>query len=213
VPKKNLKPDFCVIGAGSGGLSFAAGAAQMGASVVLLERNKMGGDCLNDGCVPSKALLRAAKAGHAIKSAKHFGWHVERATINFKQAHQYVHAVIDAIAPNDSVERFESLGVNVVLDEGRVVDTLTVETHDYVIKAKRFIIATGSHAFVPPIEGLTDIPYYTNENIFELTTLSKHLLVIGGGHIGMELAQAFKRFGSEVTVLEAFTALPKDEPP
>lgn len=209
---KTLKPDFCVIGAGSAGLSFAAGAAQMGADVVLIERNKMGGDCLNDGCVPSKALLRAAKVGDDLKNARRFGWHVERAQVDFKQAHQYVHGVIEAIAPHDSVERFESLGVKVLLEDAKFVNGRTVSAGNHVIKAKKFIIATGSHPFVPPIEGLDTIQSYTNENIFDLEALPSHLLVIGGGPIGIELAQAFRHFGSEVTVLEAFKALPKDEP-
>lgn len=210
--KQTLRPDFCVIGAGSGGLSFAAASAQMGASVVLVERKKMGGDCLNYGCVPSKALLAAAKIGHKIQLSSKFGWKVTQAEVNFPKVHEHVHAVINAIAPHDSVERFEKLGVQVLLEEGRFLDEATLETDNYFIQAKRFIIATGSTPFIPPIEGLSDVPFYTNESIFDLQGLPQHLVVIGGGPIGIEMAQAFHRLGSQVTVLEAFSALPKDDP-
>lgn len=210
--KEILKPDFCIIGAGSGGLSFAAGAVQMGASVVLLERKKMGGDCLNYGCVPSKALISAAKIAHKIKLAEEFGWSIDKAKVNFKKVHDHVHSVIDAIAPNDSVERFEKLGVHVILKEGKFIDEETIELDNHLIKAKRFIIATGTSPFIPPIKGLPSIPYHTNETIFDLQELPEHLVVIGGGPIGIEMAQSFSRLGSEVTVLEAFSALPKDDP-
>jgi len=212
VTQINLTPDFCVIGAGSGGLSFAAGAAQMGASVVLLESKKMGGDCLNYGCVPSKALIAAAKSGFEARRAKGFGWAFSDVSVDYKKVHEHIHDVIKAIAPNDSVERFEKLGVKVILEQGRFVDSETVVTKTHRIQAKRFIIATGSIPFVPPIDGLSETPYLTNETIFDLTELPYHLVVIGGGPIGIEIAQAFKRLGSHVTVLEAFTILPKDDP-
>lgn len=208
--KRILTPDFCVIGGGSGGLSFAAGAKQMGASVVLVEAAKMGGDCLNTGCVPSKALLAAAKMSKVFKTAKHFGWSVE-STVDFKKVYQHVQQVIKEIAPHDSVDRFEKLGVKVVLSKGRFIDKRTIETKKYLIQAKRFVLATGSHPFVPPIPGLDAIKYYTNENIFNLKELPKKLVVIGGGPIGIELAQAFSHLGSQVVVLEAMKALPKDD--
>ncbi|MCT4635092.1 MAG: FAD-dependent oxidoreductase [Rickettsiales bacterium] len=210
--KAILKPDFCIIGAGSGGLSFAAGAVQMGASVVLLERNKMGGDCLNYGCVPSKALISAAKIAHKIKLAEEFGWSIDKAKVNFKKVHDHVRSVIDAIAPNDSVDRFEKLGAHVILKEGKFIDEETIELDNQLIKAKRFIIATGTSPFIPSIKGLPSVPYHTNETIFDLQELPEHLVVIGGGPIGIEMAQSFSRLGSKVTVLEAFTALPKDDP-
>lgn len=210
--KTLLTPDFCVIGAGSGGLSFAAVAVQMGASVALVERSKMGGDCLNYGCVPSKSLIAAAKIGHEIKESPKFGWRVDSAKVDFKKVYDHVHGVIAAISPNDSVKRFEGLGVDVILEEGQFKDERTLETKTHLIQAKRFVIATGSYPFVPTIEGLSQVPYYTNETIFGLQELPKHFLVIGGGPIGIELAQAFHRLGSQVTVLEAFKALPKDEP-
>ncbi len=210
--KKLRKADFCVIGAGSGGLSFAAGAVQMGASVILVERGKMGGDCLNYGCVPSKALLAASKFAHEFKRSEDFGWAVKSATVDFKHVYQHVHKVMTAISPHDSADRFERLGVKVILGQGVFQDKETLETPHHIIKAKRFIIASGSSPFVPSIEGLQDIPYYTNETIFDLQELPEHLVVIGGGPIGIEMAQAFSRLGSKVTVLEAFTALPKDDP-
>jgi len=210
--KKFRKADFCVIGAGSGGLSFAAGAVQMGASVILIERGEMGGDCLNFGCIPSKALIAAARFAHEFRHSKKFGWSPKSQTVDFAQVHAHVHRVIAAIAPHDSVDRFEKMGVKVIQGQGAFIDPNTLETPRHIIQAKRYIIATGSSPFVPPIEGLQNVDYYTNESIFNLKELPHHLVVIGGGPIGIELAQAFRRFGSQVTVLEAFSALPKDDP-
>ena len=207
-----LTPDFCVIGAGSGGLSFAAGAVQMGASVVLLESDKMGGDCLNYGCVPSKALIAAAKSFYENKRAENFGWNTESAKVDFTKLSSHIKSVIAKIAPNDSVERFEKLGVTVIKSEGQFLDKDTVKAGDILIKAKRFIIATGSSAFIPNIVGLDGVNYLTNESIFDIQSLPKRLVVIGGGPIGVEIAQAFSRLGSKVVILEAFKALPKDDP-
>ncbi len=201
-----------MIGAGSGGLSFAAGAAQMGASVVLLEKHKMGGDCLNAGCVPSKALIAASKIGHTVAHAQSFGWSFSKVNVDFQKVHDHIHSVIASIAPHDSVERFEGLGVHVIREEGRFLDRNTVETEHHLIQAKRFILATGSSPFIPPVQGLDTVPFLTNESLFDLTELPQHLAVIGGGPIGIEMAQAFRRLGSDVTVLEAFKALPKDDP-
>ncbi|MDP1725008.1 MAG: FAD-dependent oxidoreductase [Alphaproteobacteria bacterium] len=212
IEKKILKSDFCVIGAGSGGLSFAAGAVQMGASVILVESGKMGGDCLNYGCVPSKALLAAAKMQHHFQEATVFGLKADKLSVDFKKVHAHIQKIIANIAPHDSVERFESLGVNVVQEKGIFVDQDTLATDHYLIQAKRFIVATGSIPFVPPISGLSSIPYLTNETIFDLDVLPEYLVIIGGGPIGIEMAQAFIRLGSRVTVLEAFVALPKDDP-
>lgn len=211
MPKKKIYCDFCVIGAGSGGLSFAAGAVQMGASVVLLEADKMGGDCLNYGCVPSKAIIAASKIGYKAKKSDEFGWFIDIAKLDYKKVHNHIHDVIKEIAPHDSVERFEKLGVTVIKEAGRFTSPKRVETKSHIVKAKRYIIATGSKAFIPPIKGLDSAPYLTNETIFELKTLPKHLVIIGGGPIGIEMAQAYRRLGSEVTILEAFTALPKDD--
>ncbi len=204
--------DIAVIGAGSGGLTVAAAAAQFGQSVVLFEKGKMGGDCLNYGCVPSKALIAASKQAHAMRTAGKYGIEAAEPKVDFKKVQAYVRSVIAAIEPNDSVERFEKLGVNVVSNAAKFIDATSVEAAGTVYKAKRFVIATGSRAATPPIPGLADVPFLTNETIFENTILPKHLIIIGGGPIGMELAQAHRRLGSDVTVLEAFDPLAKDDP-
>ena len=207
-----LKPDLCVIGGGSGGLSVAAGAVQMGSSVVLIEGHKMGGDCLNYGCVPSKALLAAGKAAHAMEAGAPFGITPVAPTVDYARAKDHVREVIAGIEPHDSVERFESLGCTVIQDYARFSDAKTVEAGGKQIQARRFIIATGSSPWTPPIPGLNEVGFHTNETIFELREKPKHLLVIGGGPIGLEMAQAHRRLGCEVTVLEAFKALGKDDP-
>ncbi len=207
-----LKPDLCVIGAGSGGLSVAAGAAQLGAEVVLIERHKMGGDCLNYGCVPSKALLAAAKRAQAMRDAHKFGIRPVEPEIDHQAVQRHIEDVIAAIAPNNSVERFTGMGVRVILAEGRFRDRNTVIAGDMEIEARRFVIATGSQPVIPPIPGLQRVPYFTNETIFGATTLFRHLIIIGGGPIGLELAQAYRRLGSDVTVLEAEEPLAKDDP-
>jgi pyruvate/2-oxoglutarate dehydrogenase complex dihydrolipoamide dehydrogenase (E3) component len=207
-----LTPDICVIGAGSGGLSVAAAAAAFGVPVVLIEKGKMGGDCLNYGCVPSKALLAAAKHAQEPRRATPFGVTLPRAEIDFAKVNAHVHAVIAAIAPNDSKERFTGLGAHVIAGAARFKDAATVAVGDIEIKARRFVIATGSTAAVPPIPGLAETPYLTNETIFELKRAPQHLIIIGGGPIGLELAQAHRRLGAQVTVLEAQTPLAKDDP-
>lgn len=209
---ETLKPDLCVIGGGSGGLSVAAGAVQMGASVVLIEGHKMGGDCLNYGCVPSKALLAAGKAAHAMEAGAPFGVTPVAPTVDYARAKDHVREVIAGIEPHDSVERFESLGCTVIQDYAQFTDAKTVEAGDKRIQARRFIIATGSSPWTPPIPGLDEVGFHTNETIFELREKPTHLLVIGGGPIGLEMAQAHRRLGCQVTVLEAFKALGKDDP-
>lgn len=210
--RETLTTDICIIGAGSGGLSVAAAAAAFGQRVILIEKHKMGGDCLNYGCVPSKALLAAAKRAHHVRTAPKFGITVPDAFIDHGAVWKHVRGVIDAIAPNDSIERFSGLGVRVITAAGRFADRDTVEAGEYRIKARRFVIATGSSPAVPPIPGLQDVPYFTNETIFDNTRPIPHLLIIGGGPIGLELAQAHRRLGSEVTVLEGAKALAKDDP-
>lgn len=209
---ETLTPDICVIGAGSGGLSVAAAAAAFGRSVVLIERHKMGGDCLNYGCVPSKALLAAGKRAHAMRTASQFGIASVEPEISMRAVHDHVHDVIGAIAPNDSVERFTGLGVRVILAAGRFIDKRTVAAGEFRIRARRFVIATGSTPLVPPIPGLENVPYFTNETIFDNQERLHHLIIVGGGPIGVELAQAHARLGSRVTVLEAAKALGKDDP-
>jgi pyruvate/2-oxoglutarate dehydrogenase complex dihydrolipoamide dehydrogenase (E3) component len=204
--------DICIIGAGSGGLTVAAVAAQFGQKVVLIEKGKMGGDCLNYGCVPSKALIAAAKHAHGFRTSAKFGIAPAEPKIDFRKVHDHVQSVIAAIEPNDSQARFEGLGVKVIRAEARFVGPDEVEADGETITARRFVVATGSTAAIPPIPGLADVPYLTNETIFENTALPSHLIVIGGGPIGVELAQAHRRLGSRVTVLEAFDPLAKDDP-
>ncbi len=208
---ETLTPDLCVIGAGSGGLSVAAAAAAFGVSCVLIERHKMGGDCLNTGCVPSKALLAAAKRVALARSAQAFGVTMQ-AQVDFAKVHDHVQRVIASIAPTDSAERFAGLGVQVIKGHAQFKDRRTVVVGDqFTIRARRFVIATGSTPAIPPIPGLDGGPFLTNETIFDLTTLPRHLVIIGAGPIGMEMAQGFRRLGSDVTVLEAATPLPHDD--
>ncbi|MBL0935962.1 MAG: FAD-dependent oxidoreductase [Rhizobiaceae bacterium] len=209
---KHLSPDICVIGAGSGGLSVAAAAAAFGVEVVLVERGKMGGDCLNYGCVPSKALIAAGKRAHAMRTASIFGIGAVEPAIDFTAVHTHVRKVIDAIAPNDSIERFEGLGVTVLQAEGRFVDEKTLAAGDHLITARRFVIATGSSPVIPPIPGIDTVDALTNETIFDLEELPAQLIIIGGGPIGLELAQAHRRLGARVTVVEAQACLSREDP-
>lgn len=206
-----ISADICIIGAGSGGLSVAAAAAQFGQKVVLIEKHKMGGDCLNYGCVPSKALLAAGKRAEAMRTAEPFGIVSVDPVVDFRAVNAHVQSVKAAIAPNDSVERFVGLGVRVIQAAGRFVDKRTVMAGEHRITARRFVIATGSSPVVPQIAGLDSVPYFTNETIFDNTERLHHLIIIGGGPIGLEMAQAHRRLGCRVTVLEATRALAKDD--
>jgi pyruvate/2-oxoglutarate dehydrogenase complex dihydrolipoamide dehydrogenase (E3) component len=208
-----LRPDLCVIGAGSGGLSLAAAAAAFGVSVVLVEKGRMGGDCLNVGCVPSKSLIAAARHARAVAQARSFGISAAAPEVAFANVHRHVHDVIGAIAPNDSKERFTGLGVRVIEGAAHFADRKSVRVGNAAeIRARRFVVATGSSPSLPPIPGLEATPYLTNETVFDLTTRPDHLVVIGGGAIGLELAQAFHRLGSAVTVLEAAQPLANEDP-
>lgn len=209
---KVIKADLAVIGAGSGGLSVAAGAAQLGLKVVLFEKGEMGGDCLNYGCVPSKALIAAASAAHEARHAKALGVHAPEVVVDFAQVMAHVHAAIAAIAPHDSQERFEGLGVTVVREPARFLDARTVGSASLSVRARKIVIATGSSAAVPPIPGLDTVPYLTNESVFELTEAPSRLIVLGGGPIGVELGQAFRRLGSEVVIVEADKILGREDP-
>lgn len=208
---KTLTVDVCVIGGGSGGLSVAAGAVQMGASVALIEQAQMGGDCLNAGCVPSKALIASAKQAKAIASAKQFGLEASLSEVNYQAVRDHVHGVIEAIRPNDSEKRFKKLGVTVIKAHAQFMDTKTVKAGQTEIKARRFVLATGSTASVPPISGLDSVPYFTNQTIFDLSEKPTHLIIIGAGPIGCEIAQAHRRLGVRVSVLDMATMLPKDD--
>ena len=208
---ERLKADLCIIGAGAGGLSIAAGAAQMGAEVVLFEGGAMGGDCLNHGCVPSKALLAAGKALARQRGDSRYGIVSEPGRVDFEAVKAHVQGVIDAIAPMDSVERFEGLGVKVIESYARFTGPRTVEGGDVEVTARRIIVATGSTPMVPPVPGLADGPYLTNETVFGVDTLPEHLIVMGGGPIGIELAQAFRNLGARVTVVEMARIMAKDD--
>lgn len=203
--------DLCVIGAGSAGLSVAAVAAQLGVRTALIERGAMGGECLNTGCVPSKALLAAAHAAQTVRTSVRFGIETEPPRIDFAAVRRHVQDVIAAIAPHDSTERFEGLGVEVLHADAHFLGPRRLAAGNRTISARRIVIATGSEAAVPPIPGLDGVPYLTNETIFDLPELPPHLLIIGAGPIGLELAQAFRRLGSAVTVVEAAAAMPHDD--
>jgi len=207
-----LTPDLCVIGAGAGGLSVAAAAAAFGASVVLIEKGKLGGDCLYSGCVPSKALIAAAKHAYAIARAGQFGLTAAPPEADFAKVHAHVQDIIAAIAPNDSKQRFTGLGVRVLAGVGRFKNRRTVAVDDIEIKARRFVIATGSSPAVPEIAGLADVAFHTNETVFDLKVRPEHLIVVGAGPTGLELAQAFRRLGAVVTVLDAATPLAREDP-
>ena len=209
-----LTPDLCVIGAGSAGLSVAAIAASLGVAVVLVERGRMGGECLNVGCVPSKALIAAARRRHAVASAHRFGVAAEtEPAVDFGAVRQHVREVIGAIAPNDSAGRFAALGVRILAGEARFVDPATVVVGETGIRARRTVLATGSEPAVPLIPGLDGVPFLTNETIFELAERPRHLIVLGAGPVGVEIAQAHRRLGAPVTVLEAAArVLPREDP-
>ena len=207
-----LQPDLCVIGAGSGGLSVAAIAASFGVSVVLIEKDRMGGECLNVGCVPSKALIAAAHRAHAVRASGPFGIERGKPSVDYGRVRDHIQGVIAAIAPNDSVERFTALGVQVIRAEARFTDDKTVVAGDATIAARRFVLAVGSRPAVPPIPGLDGVPYLTNDTIFDIGQRPERLLVIGGGPIGVEIAQAHRRLGAEVVLLEAARLLPREDP-
>lgn len=207
-----IEADICIIGAGSGGLSVAAAAAQLGVKTVLIERADMGGDCLNFGCVPSKALLAAAKQAERMRGGKPFGIAPQEPDVDFGAVNDHIREVIQSIEPMDSQERFEELGCIVIRESASFVARDEVSAGGYRIKARRFVIATGSSPATPPILGLDQVPFFTNETIFKNRVLPDHLLIIGGGPIGMEMAQAHRRLGAEVTVIEGLSVLGRDDP-
>ncbi len=209
--RRRLKADLIVIGAGSGGLSVAAGAAQLGLRVVLFEKGEMGGDCLNHGCVPSKALIAAAGAVHSARSSTALGVVTRGVEVDFAKVMAHVHAAIAAIAPNDSQDRFERLGVQVIRERAYFIDPRTVATDEVQACARKIVIATGSRPVIPPIPGLAETPHLTNETVFSLDGLPRKLIVLGGGPVGIELGQAFRRLGSEVVIIEAGDMLGRED--
>jgi dihydrolipoamide dehydrogenase len=211
-PKK-FDNNLIVIGAGAGGLVSSYIAAAVNAKVTLIEKHKMGGDCLNTGCVPSKALIKTAKLVQQIKHAENFGVNVQAPEVDFKKVMQRVHQVIAEIEPHDSVERYEKLGVNVITGEAQIKSPWHVEVNGKTITARNLIIATGARPFVPPIKGLDHVDYLTSDNLWNLTEQPKRLIVLGGGPIGSELTQSFARLGSSVTQIEMAPRLMAREDP
>ena len=203
--------DAIVIGGGAAGLTAAGGCALFGLKVALIEGHKMGGECLNNGCVPSKAIITAAKRAQEARKDTAYGVTLEQPRVDWKGVHAHIHGAIAEIAPHDGRERFEEMGVEVIEDWARVTGKHSVEVGGRTLTAPRIVVATGSKPFVPPIEGLDGVDYLTNENIFDLTEQPEHLVIIGGGVIGMEMAQAFRRLGSEVTVIEPGMPMGRDD--
>ena len=205
------KADLVVIGAGSGGLSAAAGAAMLGLKVVLFEKGEMGGDCLNTGCVPSKALISAAKYAAAARESQAYGVSSGTPQTDWPKVQAHIRKAIETIAPVDSQERFEGLGVTVIREHAHFTRPDTVASPSIVVRAKRIVVATGFRAAIPPVPGLSEVSYLTNETIFDIPALPDHLIILGGGPIGMEMAQAFRRLGSDVTVIEMDRVLSRSD--
>lgn len=214
---EELKAELCVIGAGAAGLAVAEAAAALGVTVVLIEKGRMGGEHLNTGCVPSKAMLAAGRRAEAFRASAAFGIEPAKPAIAFDEINDHVHRIIHAVGANSSKERLGALHVRVLQGEARFLDSRTVavgkgEDVQYEVTARRFVIATGSKPVVPEISGIDQCPYFTSETVFEARERPKHLIVIGGGPTGLELAQAFRRLGSEVTVLELEKPLAHEDP-
>jgi pyruvate/2-oxoglutarate dehydrogenase complex dihydrolipoamide dehydrogenase (E3) component len=209
--------DVAIIGAGSGGVVAANFAARAGARVVLIEKHRIGGDCTWTGCVPSKALLKAAKVAHLARTASHYGVSASLEPVNLKAVMDYVRSSIANVYQFESPEVLQHEGVDVLMGQARFTDahTISVATQNgpVAVKAKNFIICTGGRPTIPRIEGLADVPYLTYETVFDMEVLPRHLLVMGGGPIGIEMTQAFSRLGAEVSVFQRQPRLiPKDEP-
>ena len=203
--------DMIVIGAGAAGLSVAAGASQLGVRVALIERDRMGGDCLNFGCVPSKALLAAGHAAEGARQAGRFGVRLPEPVVDWDAVRAHVKGVIAEIAPNDSEARFRALGVDVIHGEARFVAPDTIAVNGRRLTARRFVVAAGTTAFVPGIPGLNSVPFWTNVSLFDLSEKPSHLLILGGGPIGLEMADAFSGLGCAVTVVEALSIASKED--
>ncbi len=205
--------DVVIIGGGSGGLVVASAAAQLKAKVALVEKDRLGGDCLWFGCVPSKSLLHASRVAHEVKTSSRFGIYSTPPDIQFSEAMGHVQKAISNIQPNDSPERFESLGVEVIFGQGEFKDQRTFTVNGRDLTARAFVISTGSRPKVPPIEGIEEAGFLTNEQVFSLKERPDSLAVIGAGPIGCELGQAFHRLGSQVTMISSRDhILPKEDP-
>ena len=203
--------DAIVIGGGAAGLTAAGGCALFGLKVALIEAHKMGGECLNNGCVPSKALITAAKRAAEAREEKRHGVQLAAPVVEWAGVHKHIHDAIADIAPHDSQETFEQMGCEVLREWATITGPHSVEVGGRTLTAPRIVIATGSAPSVPPIEGLDAVPYLTNENLFDLTEQPEHLVIIGGGVIGMEMAQSFCRLGSAVTVINPGELMGRDD--
>ncbi|MEA5533180.1 mercuric reductase [Crocosphaera sp. XPORK-15E] len=205
--------DIIIIGGGSGGLVVASAAAQLKAKVALVEKERLGGDCLWYGCVPSKSLIHAARVAYEVKNSERFGVYSHSTTINFSQSIEYVQKVISAIEPHDSPERFEGLGVEVIFGSGQFTNSNTFEVNGRKLTGRAFVISTGSRPAIPPIPGLKEAGFLTNEQVFSLTESPESLGIIGAGPIGCELGQSFHRLGVKVTLINSRPhLLPKEDP-
>ncbi|MEM1409557.1 MAG: FAD-dependent oxidoreductase, partial [Pseudomonadota bacterium] len=212
-PQKTIKADLCVIGAGSAGLTAAGGAGGMGRKTILIEGDKMGGDCLNYGCVPSKALLASAKVAETMRQADRYGMASVEPDVDFVRVIKRVGQVIGDLAHHDSEERMkDEFGVQTLRARAEFTGPREVVAGGTRVTAKHFVIATGSSPFVPPISGLDQVPYLTNETVFSQTFQPQHLIVLGGGPIGCEMAQAHRMLGCEVTIIEQNKILRNDDP-
>jgi pyruvate/2-oxoglutarate dehydrogenase complex dihydrolipoamide dehydrogenase (E3) component len=207
-----LKPEICVIGGGPGGLSVAAAAAAFDFSSVLIEKGPMGGESLNRGSIPAQALIAAAERANAVRTSAQFGIKTGRFTVDFAAVNAYARRVVGALAPNAARERLAGLGVNVIAAEAHFTDPRTVFAGGVTIRARRFVIATGSSPIIPAIPGILGVPYLTEETIFGLSETPRHLIVVGAGPVGLELAQAFRRLGSDVTIVESAMPLSGADP-
>jgi dihydrolipoamide dehydrogenase len=194
--------DIVVIGGGSAGLTVASGSVKFGLKVALIDKEKLGGDCLNYGCVPSKTLIQSAKVVSLMRRAREFGLNETPISFDFANVIGHVHDVIHKIGENDDPERFRKMGVDVIFGEPKFLSQTELEINGKTLKSKKFIISTGSSSFAPPVEGLKETGFITHVEAFYLKTLPQSLIIIGGGPIGIELCQAFSRFGSDVTVIE-----------
>ena len=204
--------NLVVIGAGSGGLISALIAAAVKAKVALIEKDKMGGDCLNYGCVPSKAIIKSAKFVQEMRRHQDFGIKDAKFNFEFSEVMDRVHEKIAKIAPNDSVERFTGLGVECFQGEAEIIDAHTVKVGEQILKTKNIVLAMGASPFVPPIKNIDSVEYLTSENLWDLRELPKRLIVLGGGPIGCEMTQSFARLGSKVTQVEMLPRiLPRED--
>ena len=208
---REIAADLCIIGAGPGGLTVASAASQLGRKTILIEKAKMGGDCLNHGCVPSKSLIAAARHAHAIRAGGAFGIAAQEPEIDFAKVMAHVEAVIASIAPDDSQEKFERQGCTVLREQATFIDRETLRAGEAVVKARRFVIAAGSSPAVPAIEGLANVPYLTSDEIFDNRILPQRLVILGAGPMGLEMAQAFRRLGADVLVIEAIEPVSSED--